>query len=387
MKTIAKTIIFGTLAGILLAGAVFSYFVLFKAPQRTSEEPVLTQAPSETQVPEPTLAAVSSRTDFSDISERFMPAIVAVNVTSSEIYQDFFGRRYEEEYHSNASGIIVACNPDELLIATNNHVVEGAKSVNVVFNDGSESKAKVKAVEAEADLAVISVSFSEIKAETFSLIRVATLGDSDSVNVGEMVVAIGNALGYGQSTTVGYISAVNREVEIEGYKLSLLQTDAAINPGNSGGALLNARGEVIGINNAKLSDTSVEGMCYAIPISTAIPVIEELIQREILKEADQASIGIVGQEVTADFAEALNMPQGIYIKEVKEGSAAEAAGLKPGYIITHINGRKTSTQEEFDHVLSYTRGGSEGTVTVMVLDCGVYTERVIDITFGKKKHE
>ncbi len=384
MKTVVKVILIGTLVGMLLAGVLVAFKIVAKGPDSSEEPPVTTQAPELPEAPTPTLAAVSSRGDFSDISERFMPAVVAVNVTSSEVYQDFFGRKYEEEYQSNASGIIVACNPDELLIATNNHVVEGAKQVSVVFNDGSESKASVKAVEPDEDLAVISVSFSDIKVDTFAAIRIATLGDSDSIDVGEMVVAIGNALGYGQSTTVGYISAVNREVEIEGHKLLLIQTDAAINPGNSGGALLNARGEVIGINNAKLSDTSVEGMCYAIPISTAIPVIENLIQREVLKESEQASIGIVGQEISAEYAEALNMPQGIYIKEVKEGSNAEKAGLKPGYIITRINGSKTSTQEEFENVLSYTRGGSQGTVTVMVLELGVYSERVIDITFGKK---
>lgn len=384
MKTAVKVILIGTLVGMLLAGVLVAFKIVAKGPDSSEEPPVTTQAPELTEAPTPTLAAVSSRGDFSDISERFMPAVVAVNVTSSEVYQDFFGRKYEEEYQSNASGIIVACNPDELLIVTNNHVVEGAKQVSVVFNDGSESKASVKAVEPDEDLAVISVSFSDIKVDTFAAIRIATLGDSDSIDVGEMVVAIGNALGYGQSTTVGYISAVNREVEIEGHKLLLIQTDAAINPGNSGGALLNARGEVIGINNAKLSDTSVEGMCYAIPISTAIPVIENLIQREVLKESEQASIGIVGQEISAEYAEALNMPQGIYIKEVKEGSNAEKAGLKPGYIITRINGSKTTTQEEFENVLSYTRGGSQGTVTVMVLELGVYSERVIDITFGKK---
>lgn len=389
MKTTAKIILFGVLCGLLFAGGMFAYRYLTKENEsgrtnveNTAEEP-LQMTPTAT--PEVYVDSVSSRNDVSDIAENFMPAIVAVNVKAVEPYYDFFGRVFEQEYISNASGIIVAQNPDELLIVTNNHVVEDAKSIKVTFIDGTESEAFVKAVEEGDDLAVISVNFSDMDIKTLYAIRVATLGDSESLCIGEMVVAMGNALGYGQSTTVGYVSALNREIEIDGVTLSLIQTDTAINPGNSGGALLNAYGEVVGINNAKLSDTSVEGMCFAIPVSHAIPIIEELITREVLNEDEQAYIGIIGQTISEENAQVFNMPRGIYVKEVREGSPAETAGLKAGYIITHINNKKVYSQEQFEQVLSYTRGNSEGTVTVMVLEKGVYVEHTLSIVFGTRE--
>lgn len=384
MKSLYKTIFLGVLCGLLIAGALFAYGYYIKDDNEAqiTPTPAATETVTAQASPTPTKEAVSNRTDFSDVSERVMPAVVAVNVTGVEKYQDFFGRTFEREISGSGSGIIVGQNIDELLVVTNYHVVEGAKTIKITFIDGSSSKAEVNSVEENADLAVVSVSFSEMALKTFDSIRIATLGDSDELQIGEMVIAIGNALGYGQSTTVGYVSALGREIEIEGNKLTLIQTDTAINPGNSGGALLNARGEVVGINNAKLSAEGVEGMCFAIPVSKAIPIIEELITREEIPEGQSAYLGIVGQVISPEKAQAFNMPQGIYIKEVKEGSPAEKAGLKQGYIITKINNKAITGQDDYEKVLSYTRGGSEGTITVMVLDSGAYHEKNVSITFG-----
>lgn len=275
---------------------------------------------------------------------------------------------------------------EELLIVTNNHVVENAIAAEVMFIDGTTAKAVVRGMDASEDLAVLSVNLKELSEDTIEKIRIASLGSSDGLKLGEMVVAIGNALGYGQSTTVGYISALDREVTFDdGTTMSLIQTDVAINPGNSGGALLNAAGEVIGINNSKLVDNSVEGVCYAIPISKAVPILNELLQREDLKENEQAYMGIIGQDVTKANAEALNMPVGVYVKDIEAGSPAEQAGLKVGNIITAINGKQAETWEDVTRILSFTRGGSEGTLTVQVMRDGAYVEEELSITFGYRK--
>ncbi len=328
-----------------------------------------------------------SDTDIYNVSgaaDSAMPSVVSIGVKSVSYSYDFFGRTVPYENSGSASGIIAAQNYGEILIVTNNHVVEGASSVEITFIDGEKVPASVKGTEESEDLAVVSVKLSDIKDETLSKIRVATFGSSDDLMLGEMVIAIGNALGYGQSVTVGHVSAKNREVDMEDFTLSLIQTDVAINPGNSGGALLNTRGEVVGINNAKIASADVEGICYAIPISTAIPIIDDLMNRQVLPVGQQAYLGISGQIITAENAELYNMPRGVYITEVKEGSPAETYGLKVGYIITKINGRAVTSQEGYEKIISYTRGGSEGKITIKKRVEGNYVEETKDVVFGTK---
>lgn len=347
---------------------------------RNEAEPSVTAVPLEEEE-EP-----ASRKTVSAVVENVAPAVVSINGTFSEMTYDFWGRGYEQESSGSGSGIIVAQGGETLFIVTNHHVVENAKALEVVFCDGTTAAATVKGTEPENDIAVIAVSLREVTMETCKEIRIAVLGDSEQLKLGEMVIAIGNALGYGQSTTVGYVSALHREVTMnDGTALQLIQTDVAINPGNSGGALLNARGEVIGINNAKVSSEAVEGMCYAIPISSAIPIINSLLNREVLSEKESAYLGIDGKTITDTDAKMLNMPVGVYVRTVEEGSAAEQAGIKVGYVITAVNGRTVTTKEDLTRVLSYTRGGSDGTVTVQIIRKGLYEEEELPITFGYKK--
>ncbi|MBO7336915.1 MAG: trypsin-like peptidase domain-containing protein [Lachnospiraceae bacterium] len=394
MKTFSKILLLGLLCGVLAAGGLFAYRYFIDDRQEKRESAA---TPTEAVMPLPGTATTTgkadegkedvptTRTDVSQVSKNIMPAIVTIQVKGYQSYYDFFGRQFKEETAGSATGIIVAQNGTELLVATNYHVIDGAETVEVTFADGTTAGAEVKASEQADDLAVITVNAKNLSNDTLSSIRLATLGNSDDLTVGEMVIAIGNALGYGQSVTVGHVSALNREIELsEGEAMTLIQVDAAINPGNSGGALVNARGEVVGINNAKIASDKVEGVGFAIPISTAIPIIEELMNRQILKESERAYLGIVGQTISSESASAYNMPRGIYVKEVKEGSPAEAAGLKAGHVITKINGRRVMSQEEFEKVLSYTRGNTEGTVTVMVLEKGSYVEYTYNINFGSQ---
>lgn len=350
-----------------------------KSENKQNTEPENKAENSVTPVP-------TNRKDVSGVVDSVMPALVSIQGQFKQETYDFFGRAYEREVTGSGSGIIMAQNGDELLITTNYHVVEDAVALKVVFIDGTTEEAVIKGTEQGDDLAVIAVSMKNLPESTLSTIRIATLGDSEGLQLGEMVIAIGNALGYGQSITVGYISALNRDLTMnDGTELTLIQTDVAINPGNSGGALLNSKGEVIGINNAKISDTKVEGVCYAIPISSAIPVINDLINRELLDKEEMAYLGIQGQAVTESDAKALNMPVGIYIRGVEEGSPAELAGIRVGCIITKINDRTIKTYDDLTKVLSYTRGGSEGTVTVRFMKEGTYVEEVYQITFGYQK--
>lgn len=327
------------------------------------------------------LAEVTA-TDVSGVVENVMPAIVAINCSATQTQYDFFGREYNREISGSGSGFIIGQNNKEILIATNNHVVADATAIEIVFNDDSKATATIKGTEPSSDLAVVSVNIDDLTEETKGNIKVATLGNSDNVKTGEMAIAIGNALGYGQSVTVGYISALNREVSVDDVTLNLIQTDAAINPGNSGGALINAKGEVIGINSVKYADTSVEGIGYAIPISHAIPIINDLMNREELEESQMAYLGISGKNVEKSYAESFNMPVGVYVYTVAEGSAAEKAGLNQGDIITAFNGRTVSDMNELMSILSYTKGGTEATLTVNVLENGEYVEKEFTVTLG-----
>ena len=288
----------------------------------------------------------------------------------------------------SGSGIIVGKDENELLIATNNHVVAGANKIKVTYIDGSESDAIIKGADAGADLAVITVDITQMKKETLDAIKIAKLGNSDNAKVGEMSIAIGNALGYGQSVTVGYISAKDREVGIsDGYntkKMILLQTDAAINPGNSGGALLNAAGEVIGINTVKYADNKVEGMGFAIPISKAIPVINELMSREVLKTEEQGYLGIGGYDVTEDVSSTFNIPIGVFVKIVDEEGAAKKAGLLPGDIITGADDIEIASMTQLSDYIKSKRVGTKVTIKLMRSTNGTYVEKTYQVTLGAR---
>ncbi len=322
------------------------------------------------------------------VAKEAMPSIVAITNKSLQEVQMMFSYEtmlYESE--SAGSGIIVSQDDDELLILTNNHVVDGAQTLTVSFIDDEACEAKVKGVDATLDVAVISVPLSDLKESTKESIKIALIGDSNDLEIGEQVVAIGNALGYGQSVMTGIISALNRDIDMDHLDDKLIQTDAAINPGNSGGALLNMRGEVIGINSAKLSDTTVEGMCYAIPISTAIPVAEDLMNREDRdKVADDevGYMGIVGVMISKDDAEKYSMPEGIYLQQIVEGSPAEDAGLQVGDIIEKFDGLNISSYSDLQEQMKYYRAGETVELKIYRQVGGTYEEQTISITLGKR---
>ncbi len=324
----------------------------------------------------------------SEVAKEAMPSIVAITNKSLQEVQMMFS--YETmlfESESEGSGIIVSQDDDELLILTNNHVVSGAQTLTVQFYDDEAYEAKVKGSDSALDVAVISVPLSELKQSTKDSIKIALIGDSSDLEIGEQVVAIGNALGYGQSVTTGIVSALDRDIDMNRIKGNLIQTDAAINPGNSGGALLNMRGEVVGINSAKLSDTTVEGMCYAIPINTAIPVAEDLMNREDREEldADEAGyMGIVGILITESDAEKYNMPEGIYLQQIVDGSAAQKAGLQVGDILEKFDGLSIASYAELQETLKYYHAGETVDVTIYRQENGQYVEKTISITLGKR---
>lgn len=317
--------------------------------------------------------------DVSELVKKAMPCIVAITNTSEVHYQDLWGQHYSEKSESAGTGFIVEQDNKYLYIATNNHVVAGAKELVVQFADNSEAKAEIKGTVASKDLAVIKVALSDIKAETFEHIRVATLGDSNELQVGQGAIAIGNALGYGQSVTTGVVSALGRSVTVTdgttGTKIvnnNLIQTDAAINPGNSGGALFNCAGEVIGINSVKYSDTSVEGIGYAIPISDAMLVIDKLISGQQIDESQSGYLGIQG--VDSDY--------GVYVYKVIKGSAAEKAGLSVGDIIVAFEGNEISTMSQLKELLSYYPAGTEVTFGVLKAKGNDYVEQEIKVVLG-----
>ncbi|MGN0272301.1 MAG: S1C family serine protease [Lachnospiraceae bacterium] len=328
--------------------------------------------------------------DVSGIVDEVMPSIVAITNMTEAQYRNFFGQVQNYESESAGSGIIIGQDNDYLYIVTNNHVVAGATSLTVCFVDDQTVTAEVKGTDSNSDLAVVAVKISDISGDTMKNIKVATMGDSGSVKVGESAIAIGNALGYGQSVTTGVISALDREVTLQDENTgstttnALIQTDAAINPGNSGGALLNLQGEVIGINSAKYSDTAVEGMGYAIPIATAKPIIDDLIQRETVDEAESAYLGIAGADITEDVSKTYNMPRGIYVTKVVENSAADEAGIQKGDILTAFDGKKVSSMEGMQEMLRYYKAGEKIKVTVQQANNGQYEEKELEVTLGKK---
>ncbi len=346
--------------------------------------------------------------DVSDITTSAMPSIVAITNKSVQEVQDYFsqfgfrgqGQTQTQETESQGSGIIIGKNDTELLMVTNNHVVEGADTLSVCFIDNKVYEANVKGTDAENDLAVIAVPLDSISDDTMSQIAVASIGDSDSLKVGEQVVAIGNALGYGQSVTTGIVSAVNRALSNnssdtqdsnsssdDSSSATYIQTDAAINPGNSGGALLNMNGEVIGINSAKLASTEVEGMGYAIPISRVSDIIDNLMNQTTRTKVDsdkQGTIGIKGINVTSDVQEKYNLPEGIYVSEVTSGSAAEKAGITSGSVITKFDGKSVTDIESLQDLLQYYKAGETVELTLQVPDSDSYKEKTVSISLGSK---
>lgn len=326
--------------------------------------------------------------DVSDIVDKVMPSIVSINSTDIiTSYDIFFGSKINSPVVGSGSGIIIGQSDSHILIVTNNHVIENAEKIEIVFADDSKAEASVKGTNANSDLAVLEVAIDDLSDETLNSIKVARLGNSNNLKAGEMVIAIGNALGYGQSVTVGYISALDREIEIEGIKMNLLQTDAAINPGNSGGALLNIYGEVIGINSVKFADTNVEGMGYAIPISDAIPMINLLMNSKALEVTEMGFLGInveTAQNVTEDLATLYNMPVGIFINDVVEGSPAEKAGLKPGHIIVGFDDIKIETVDDLLNVLTYSRPGDEVVLKIKERSDGKYVDKELNVVLGKR---
>ena len=388
-KCAALALVFGLVAGGVMTGVNYASGKIFGTTNAGNVQASLTTGDDSTVQP----TAISSSyvaTDVSDIVDEVMPSIVAITNVSQTEYQSFWGQSKTYESTSCGSGIIVSQDKEYLYVATNNHVVEGANSLTVTFANDDTVSAEIKGTDPSTDLAVVKVALSSIKDDTMSAIKVATLGSSDTLKVGESCIAIGNALGYGQSVTTGVISALNREVSVSdsssstNYTAELIQTDAAINPGNSGGALLNTAGEVIGINSVKYSDTSVEGIGYAIPMDTAKPIIEELITNEKVDESNSAYLGIVGVDVTSDVAKTYNMPTGVYVAQVMEGAAAEQAGIQKGDIITKFDGKDVTSMEKLSYNMQYYAAGTTVDVVIERSSNGQYEEQTISVTLGKK---
>lgn len=326
-----------------------------------------------------------------DVAEAVMPAMVSIVNKYTYTASTFWGQTYSQQEASSGSGIIVGETDGELLIVSNNHVVEGAEKLEVTFIDGSVAEAHIKGLDSDMDLAVIAVAKEAVTTETMGAITVATLGNSDGLKLGEPVIAIGNALGYGQSVTDGIVSALNREITMDdGSTGNFIQTNAAINPGNSGGALLNVNGEVIGINTSKIGGTAIEGMGYAIPITSASPIIADLMERQTrnkVAEGDMGYMGISLQEVNAQIASMYNWPQGIYVLGVEEGSAAQTAGIMVNDIITKFDGEKISSYADLQNILQYYAVGDSAKITVMRPEQGQYVQYDLEITLGKRPAE
>ena len=363
----------------------------------TTEAPAATQAPVIAQTGQTNDTAQVVQTNVmnvSDVVKEVMPAVVSVNNKYVE-KMSFFGQSYSSEANSCGSGIIVGQNETELLLVSNHHVVASAEELTVQFIDGSQVQAQIKGTDEEKDLAVIAVQLADISDETREQIAVAKMGDSDSLTVGEPVIAIGNALGYGQSVTTGVVSALNRPIgtaqEISAQENTdaeintFIQTDAAINPGNSGGALLNIRGEVIGINSNKIGGSTVEGMGYAIPISDAEPIIEDLMTKETRVKVDsdkRGYLGITGVDVVAEYSEIYGMPQGVYVSSVMDGTGAADAGLIKGDIITAINGEEITSMSELKEELCYYAAGTTVELTIMQGSPTGYQAKTVNVKLG-----
>lgn len=413
-STISLAIVFGVVAGIVFQGVNYG-FDTFTGRSQATDTPVSLVEDTLTSSDTSDGTSTAQGGSVASVAEAAMPAVVAItSVSIQEIPSYFsrfgFGSFGIQEYPStgSGSGIIVGENDDELLIATNNHVVEDATTLSVCFigndvvnaeeetqnlasGDGDINvedavSAKVKGTDADNDLAVVAVQKADIPADTMNQIKIAKIGNSDNLVVGEQVVAIGNALGYGQSVTSGWVSALNRSVVLDnGTSADLIQTDAAINPGNSGGALLNMNGELIGINSAKYASDTVEGMGYAIPISKAKPILEDLMNRVTRDKVDESEAGYLGvtpADLTTEALQMYNMPSGVFVIEVTDGMAAQNAGIQKGDIITELDGQSVSSEKDLAEKLSYYAAGEQVEVVIARAEQGKYTEKTVEVVLS-----
>ena len=378
-KLVASAAVFGLVAGACFVGVSVAKDKLYPSTaDRIETTSGTTSAKSETS----SSGSSSSSSNVASVVNEVMPSVVSITSTIQSSNYYGFGT---QESEGAGSGFIVAKTKDNLMIATNNHVVSDATSLTVGFVDDTTAKATVVGTDSSADLAVISVKIKDIKVSTASKIKVATLGSSDDLKVGEEVVAIGNALGYGQSVTTGVVSAKNREVSLTDGTMNLLQTDAAINPGNSGGVLINMDGQVVGINNAKLEDTSVEGMGYAIPITTAKTILTDLMNANSVSTKDAAFLGVVGRDINESYSSALGIPSGIYVSQVVSGSPAEKAGISAGDVITKFEGNNVSTMSGLKEKLALKKANTKVKITFKRANqSGTYEEKTVTVTLGKK---
>lgn len=389
MVSVSLGLFFGLFAGIGFYAVQQGTGMLKTGTDTAVVDEVTSEAATESSQSTPQLATNVTyvESDVSDVVEKVMPAMVSIVNNFTET-ANVFGQQYTQEEAASGSGIIVGKTDDELLIVSNNHVVESADTLNVTFIDGSEAQAQVKGLDSDMDLAVIAVSLNDLSDDTKNAITVATLGSSDDLKLGEPVIAIGNALGYGQSVTNGIVSALNREITLEnGATGTFIQTNAAINPGNSGGALLNMNGEVIGINSNKIGGTTVEGMGYAIPITSASPIIADLMERQTRTKVAEDEVGYIGislQEVTSQISQMYNMPEGIYVVSVEEGSAAANAGIMKGDIITKFDGSSISSYSDLQKTLQYYAAGDSATITVQRPQNGEYVSVELNLTLGSR---
>ena len=377
-KLVASAAIFGLVAGTCFVGVSV---VKDKFYPSTADK-IETTSGTTSSKKETSSGSGSNSQNVASVVNEVMPSVVSITSTIQSSNYYGFGT---QESEGAGSGFIIAKTKDSLMIATNNHVVSDATSLTVGFVDDTTAKATVVGTDSSADLAVISVKIKDIKDSTASKIKVATLGSSDDLKVGEEVVAIGNALGYGQSVTTGVVSAKNREVSLTDGTMNLLQTDAAINPGNSGGVLINMDGQVVGINNAKLEDTSVEGMGYAIPITTAKTILTDLMNANSVSTKDAAFLGVVGRDINESYSSALGIPSGIYVSQVVSGSPAEKAGISAGDVITKFEGNNVSTMSGLKEKLALKKANTKVKITFKRANqSGTYEEKTVTVTLGKK---
>ena len=413
--TIALAVIFGLVAAVVFQAANFAADRFLNTGKssvqiKTTDSVDLQETASDDSTADKVLSDSENGT-VAAVAQASMPSVVAITTVSVQEIPSFFGyssRQYKSA--STGSGIIVGDNDDELLIATNNHVVDGATTLSVCFigddvaNAETETvnagdnvdlnvedavSAKIKGTDADNDLAVVAVKKSDIPEDTLNQIKIAQIGSSDDLAVGQQVVAIGNALGYGQSVTSGWISALNRTISTDDGTNStgLIQTDAAINPGNSGGALLNMKGELIGINSAKYADSAVEGMGYAIPISKAKPILEELMNRETREKVDSSKKGYLGvslANLTTEAIEMYNMPTGAFVRNVEDDSPAQEAGICKGDIIVKFDGQKVSDGDDLLDKLQYYKSGEKIEAVIARATNGEYEENTVELTLGTR---
>lgn len=374
-KLAASAVAFGLIAGLVMQGVTYGFSRAGIGNGATQLATTKTTSSSSS----------TSSDDLSGVSKNVMPSIVSITGKFETTSQSWFGQTQSSESEGVGSGIIIGKKDGKILIVTNNHVVADAKSLSVGFVDGKSASATIRGTDSDADLAVVEVDTKNVKSSTLKKIAVITLGDSSKLQTGERAIAIGNALGYGQSVTGGYISALNRQVQLTDKTMTLIQTDAAINPGNSGGALLNSKGELIGINTVKYSSEDVEGMGYAIPINTAKPIINKLIKNEATSESEQAYLGVSGQTIDSSMASQFDMPSGVYVQQVIKSSPAQKAGISAGDVIVSFNGSNVSTMDGLKEKISNLKAGKKVKVVVKRQNqMGTYEKKTLTVTLGKK---